>query len=110
MSKDTISMENVKNEVSKAEKGMKKCIKNMKEKEISINFKCTQYDALMVAVGATAALVGLHIVMSVRKKAKLKKKLTEKYEKKCDKEVEKRVKKEVKQLAKAEKETEEEAK
>lgn len=96
-----MNMETVKNEVAKAEKGMKKCIKEMKENQININFKCTQYDALMIALGATAALVGLHVVMCVRKKSKLKKQLAKKYEKKCDKEVAKRVKQEVKQLAKA---------
>ncbi|MBO5006878.1 MAG: hypothetical protein J6C89_05485 [Clostridia bacterium] len=101
MSKDTATKE-----VEKVEKGMKKCIEGMKEKQIEVNFKCTQYDALMVALGETAALVGVHIIMSVRRKAKIKKQLAKKYEKKCEKEVEKRVKREVKELAKA---TEEEA-
>lgn len=96
MSKDTVTKE-----VVKAEKGMKKCIESMKEKQFEVNFKCTQYDALMVALGATAALVGVHIIMSVRKKAKIKKQLAKKYEKKCEKEVEKRVKREMKELAKA---------
>ncbi len=101
MSKDTISLDNVKNEVEKAEKGIKKCVKEMKENQININFKCSQYDALVVALGATTALVGLYVIMSARKKAKIKKQLSKKFEKKCDKEVEKRVKQELKKIEKA---------
>lgn len=100
MSKNTVSAAKIKNEVANMEKGVKKCIKNMKEKEI--NIKCSQYDAIIAVAGATAVVAGVYVVMSARKKAKLKKKLVEKYEKKCDKAVEKRVKKEMKQLAKAE--------
>ena len=89
MNKNTVT-----NEVVKAEKGMKKCIETMKEKQFEVNFKCSQYDALVFAIGA-------HIVMGFRKKAKIKKQLAKKYEKKCEKEVEKRVKLEIKELAKA---------
>ena len=70
MNKNTVT-----NEVVKAEKGMKKCIETMKEKQFEVNFKCSQYDALVFAIGATAALVGAHIVMGFRKKAKIKKQL-----------------------------------
>ena len=96
MSKNTVT-----NEVVKAEKGMNKCIETMKEKQFEVNFKCSQNDALVFAIGATAVLVGAHIVMGFRKKAKIKKQLAKKYEKKCEKEVEKRVKLEIKELAKA---------
>lgn len=102
MSKNTVTKE-----VEKAEKGMKKCIETMKEKQFEVNFKCSQYDALIAVLGTTAALVGLHVVMGIRKKAKIKKQLAKKYEKKCEKEVDKRVKLEIKELAKA---AEEEAK
>ena len=57
------------------------CIDTMKKKNINVNFKCTQFDALAVAVGAVAVAATLHIVISARKKAKLKKKLTAKIEK-----------------------------
>ena len=57
------------------------CIDTMKKKNINVNFKCTQFDALAVAVGAVAVAATLHIVISARKKAKLKKKITKKVEK-----------------------------
>ena len=60
---------------------MQQCNHRQFKKNINVNFKCTQFDALAVAVGAVAVAATLHIVVSARKKAKLKKKLTAKIEK-----------------------------
>ena len=57
------------------------CIDTMKKKDVNINVKCTQFEALAVALGAVAIATTVHIVVSARKKAKLKKKLTKKIEK-----------------------------
>jgi hypothetical protein len=57
------------------------CIETMKKKNINVNFKCTQYEALAVTLGVAAAAAAVHIIVTARKTAKLKKKLTAKIEK-----------------------------
>ena len=57
------------------------CIDTMKKKDFHINVKCTQFEALTVALGAVAVATAVHLIVSTRKKAKLKKKITKKVEK-----------------------------
>ena len=53
----------------------------MKKKDFQINVKCTQFEALTVALGAAAVATTVYVIVSARKKAKLKKKITKKIEK-----------------------------
>ena len=57
------------------------CIETMKKKDFQINVKCTQFEALTVALGAAAVATTIYVIASARKKAKLKKKITKKVEK-----------------------------
>ena len=56
-------------------------IDTMKKKDFQINVKCSQFEALTVALGAAAVATTVYVIVSARKKAKLKKKLTKKIEK-----------------------------
>ena len=56
-------------------------IETMKKKDFQINVKCTQFEALTVALGATAVAATVCLIVGARKKAKLKKKITKKLEK-----------------------------
>ena len=56
-------------------------IETMKKKDFQINVKCTQFEALTVALGAAAVATTIYVIASARKKAKLKKKITKKVEK-----------------------------
>ena len=56
-------------------------IDTMKKKDFRINVKCTQFEALTVALGAAAVATTVYVIVSARKKAKLKKKITKKIEK-----------------------------
>ena len=56
-------------------------LETMKKKDFQINVKCTQFEALTVALGAAAVATTLYVIVSARKKAKLKKKITKKVEK-----------------------------
>ena len=56
-------------------------IDTMKKKDFQINVKCTQFEALTVALGAAAVATTIYVIASARKKAKLKKKITKKVEK-----------------------------
>ena len=56
-------------------------IDTMKKKDFQINVKCTQFEALTVALGAAAVATTVYVIVSARKKAKLKKKITKKLEK-----------------------------
>lgn len=56
-------------------------IDTMKKKDFQINVKCTQFEALTVALGAAAVATTVYVIVSARKKAKLKKKITKKIEK-----------------------------
>ncbi len=56
-------------------------IDTMKKKDFQINVKCTQFEALTVALGAAAVATTVYVIVSARKKAKLKKKITKKVEK-----------------------------
>ena len=55
-------------------------IETMKKKDFQINVKCTQFEALTVALGAAAVATTVYVIVSARKKAKLKKKITKKIE------------------------------
>ena len=57
------------------------CIETMKKKDFQINVKCTQFEALTVALGAAAVATTIYVIASARKKAKLKKTITKKVEK-----------------------------
>ena len=50
-------------------------IETMKKKDFQINVKCTQFEALTVALGAAAVATTVYVIVSARKKAKLKKKM-----------------------------------
>lgn len=56
-------------------------IDTMKKKDFQINVKCSQFEALTVALGAAAVATTVYVIVSARKKAKLKKKITKKIEK-----------------------------
>ena len=56
-------------------------LETMKKKDFQINVKCTQFEALTVALGATAVAATVCLIAGARKKAKLKKKITKKLEK-----------------------------
>ncbi len=56
-------------------------IETMKKKDVNINVKCTQFEALAVALSAVAVVGTVGLVVSIRRKAKLKKKITKKLEK-----------------------------
>jgi hypothetical protein len=56
-------------------------IDTMKKKDFQLNVKCTQFEALTFALGATAVAATVCLIVGARKKAKLKKKITKKLEK-----------------------------
>ncbi len=56
-------------------------IETMKKKDVNINVKCTQFEALAVALSAAAVVGTVGLIVSIRRKAKLKKKITKKLEK-----------------------------
>ena len=64
---------------------VKDYIDTMKKKNVNLNVKCTQYEALTVVLG-TAAVVAtataIHAVVCARKKANYKKKIAAAYEEK----------------------------
>ena len=57
-------------------------IDTMKKKDVNINVKCSQFDALAVVIGAAAVATAVHCIVSACTKAKIKKKIEKAYAKK----------------------------
>ena len=72
-------------ETNKIMANVEDCIETMKKKDVNINVKCTQFEALAVALSAVAVVGTVGLIVSIRRKAKLKKKITKKQSKKCPK-------------------------
>ncbi|MBQ7290747.1 MAG: hypothetical protein IJW76_03360 [Clostridia bacterium] len=68
-------------ETNKIMANVEDCIETMKKKDVNINVKCTQFEALAVALSAVAVVGTVGLIVSIRNKAKLKKKITKKLEK-----------------------------